>query len=459
MKAFPLQRRTFLLWFAAGLALRLFLSPLYGTQDVEWQKAWGTALVHDGLTGIYGAPDAEILKLKGEGKSPEEVRAATQTVIPFQPYRYFRTEYRVTYPPGYLYLLYGSTQIYNRISPGVPNGRLFNVFVNLPSILAGALLAILIAVFVGSVVSPAAGYAASLLYWLNPVVILNSPVQGYQDPICALFAVLSVTALFRRRIAWACVFLAIGILVKPQAAFLLPVVVVAGYFHFPYRKNLLAWLAGAATAALIVLPYLLAGRILGVIQGVRSITDSSHDLSRQALNLWWPVQYICNAAAGTPWYADVPASRLGGLLGLPLGMAGYALFLAFTVFNVYRVIRRFSADRWAVLEGALLQVYAYFILSVGVQINHYHILIPLFAIVCLRSATALRLYAAASLLFLLQDLIFYGLGRDFNYGRQVLSLLHLGWTTNLLAAANVVLFAWVSRLFFRGDPSAANANT
>jgi hypothetical protein len=465
----PLSVKTFLLWFAGGLALRLLLSPLYGTQDVEWQKAWAKGMLQHGMTRVYGAPDAEILGRIKDGQDRAAVRAATQTVLSFQPYRYFRTEYLVTYPPGYLYVLNGSARVYGFVAPGLPNGRLFNVFINLPSILAAAALTLAIAAFAGSLLSPAAGYGIALLYWLNPVAILNSPIQGYQDPLCALFAVLAVLAIFRRRVVWACVFLAAGMLVKPQAVLVAPVVLGAGLLLQPALRNLWGWLAGALVALMVLSPWLLAGRGLSVLQGVLSVTDSSGDLSRQALNLWWPVQYAWNAVEAVRgglagwdafaggaygWYADVPAALLEPRLGFSPGALGLLLLAAFTGFNLYHLARRCRKDPLVIVEASALQVYAYFILRAGVQGNHYYLLVPLLALACLRPGATLRFYGAVSLVFLLQDLIFYGFGRDFNFGKQVLSRLHLGWTTNVLALANIVLFGMLCRHFYRRGRSA-----
>jgi hypothetical protein len=250
-----------------------------------------------------------------------------------------------------------------------------------------------------------------------------------------------------------------------------PVVLCAGWVLQPGRRNLLGWLAGIFAAVAVLSPFLLAGRALSVLQGVLSITDSSQDLSRQALNLWWPVQYAWNAVTAVregvtgwgsavwggryAWYADVPAARLDAMLGFSVGAVGLSLLALFTAFNLYQVARRCREDRFVVLEAAVLQVYAYFILRVGVQGNHYYLLVPLLALACLRSGATLRLYGAVSLLFLLQDLIFYGLGRDFNFGKQVLSWLRLGWSTNLLALANVALFGMLCRNFYRRSPRAS----
>ena len=462
-----ISRATFLRWLGLGLALRLVLSPLYGTQDVEWWKAWGTFAVHDSLIRVYGAPDDEMLRLWRSGKTREEIRSATQTVIPFEPYQYFRKEYRLTQPPIYIYSLYLSTRLYGLIAPDLRNSRLFNAFVNLQPILASGLLTWLIVLFVRTAVSVAAGRLAGLAYWLNPVVLLNSPIQGYQDPLCALFATVSVIAAFRRRIEWAFAFLVFSFLTKPQGVLIAPIIVVIAFRQHSASRNLRAWVVAAATGLLVALPYLVTGHVLSVIQGVLSISDSSNDLSRQSLNLWWPVQYLYNAIAAIRggqmsavtallggsfcWSCDVPASQLTPLVGFPVQILGLTLLAGFTALNLRRVWMRQSTDQFVVIEAALLQVYAYFILRVGVQGNHYFTLIPLFALICARSARWLKLYVAVSLVFFVQDFIFYGLGRDFNYGVRLLSQMHLGWTTNAVAAANIILFAWLCRLAYR-DP-------
>jgi hypothetical protein len=156
------------------------------------------------------------------------------------------------------------------------------------------------------------------------------------------------------------------------------------------------------------------------------------------------------------WSCDAPASRVTPLAGFPVQILGFVLLGAFTVFNLHQVWRRHKTDQFVIIEAAVLQVYAYFILRVGVQINHYFILIPLFALISVRSAMWLRMYMAVSFVFVIQDLIFYGMGRDFNYGVRLLSRMDLGWTTNALAAANIVLFALLCRLAYR-DPTSAHS--
>lgn len=448
-----------------GLLVRLALSPLYGSQDMEWWKAWGSYAVTQGVTRVYGAPDEQILGAWREGKDFPEILRDTQAVIAFQPYRYFRTEYRVLQPPVYVYSLYVSTRLYQVVSPSLENGRLFNIFINLQPILASAVMAWLIAGFLTTVVSAEAGRLGGMLYWLNPLVILNSPVQAYQDPLCVLLATLSVMALHRRHLPHAVMYLALAALTKPQGILIAPIVVAVGLLEHRLSRNVGAWLVGAGTGVVVSLPYLLEGRLLSVVTGVWSIGQASTDISRQALNLWWPVQYAVNAVralgtgdfstfavvagGGTCWQCDVQASVFTSSLGFPVSWIGLGMLAAFTVANLLTVRKFVQQDRRVILTAAVLQVYAYFMLRVGVQVNHYFLLVPLLTLTLLPHSASIRLYAWICALFCLQDLIFYGLGRDLNVGVALLSRGSAGWITVAIASTNVATFAWLCIRYFR----------
>ena len=56
------------------------------------------------------------------------------------------------------------------------------------------------------------------------------------------------------------------------------------------------------------------------------------------------------------------------------------------------------------------------------------------------------LYVTVSGLFAAWDLIFYGLGRDFNPMVDVLSRMSLGWVTVVMAVASCALFVKLCRL-------------
>ena len=183
------------------------------------------------------------------------------------------------------------------------------------------------------------------------------------------------------------------------------------------------------------------------------------------MNIWWPVQYAARAvnaiSRGTvgvlpailggryPWNASVPSSELIPVLGFNIQIIGFILLAIHTAINLWYVSYQSRVDRKAIIIAAVLQVYAYFILRVGVQNNHYFILVPILALICCESKSHLKEYLAITIVFLVQDLLFYGLGTDFNYGIRLLSRLYLGWTVNLLALANVMLFSYLCWTYFR----------
>ena len=266
--------------------------------------------------------------------------------------------------------------------------------------------------------------------------------------------------------AW--MFLTLATLTKPQGVLILPVVLYVGLVEHRLVRNLAAWGVAAATGLAVALPVHLSGRFLSVIVGVLSISQASEDLTRSALNIWWPVQVIFNgmtavargsasrAAAvlgGYPcWNCDVPAHVFTERTGWPVQAIGLGLLAAFTLANLYTLRRHLDSHRSALFSAAALQVYGYFMLRAGVQVNHYFLLVPILAL-CLRmSGTVVASYAAVCAVFILQDLVFYGFGRDFNPGIGLLTRLAMGWTTSVLALANVAVFVFLTARQFRyGD--------
>jgi hypothetical protein len=144
----------------------------------------------------------------------------------------------------------------------------------------------------------------------------------------------------------------------------------------------------------------------------------------------------------------VSVTRFDRAIGVDIGLLTLAVYGLFTAINLYRTRQLLKQDRSVMFRACALQVYAYFILRVEVHENHYFLLIPMLSITAFLSWRTARAYWCASIIFSIQQLLFYGFGRDFNHGIGVLKLLEAGWTTNVLAAANVALFLWVCRGHF-----------
>jgi len=442
------------------LLMRLILGTCYGTQDVEWWKAWSVESVTNGLTNVYGASDSEIINKYKEGKTTKEVLESTQKIIHYKPKDYERVEYKVTQPPIYIYSLYIVGNLYQVVSPSMENNRLFNFFLNLIPAFFSILTTFVIYLFVKSISTREIAILTAGAYWLSPLVLLNSPIQGYFDPIIAFFVTASFILLYKKHLSLSYVFLVLGVLSKPTAIIVFPVLFWIGLKDYPFKKNLIAWFFSFITVLIILLPFILNGRALSVFQGVWSINESSQDLSRQSMNLWWLVQYSWTAihnlyssdissvsaimgGPGSNWINDIPSILLGNILGFNVQNIGFILWGLFTILNLWFISVKIHSDRKAIFVAAGLQIYAYFILRVGVQTNHYFVLIPLFCIVSMLSFNKFKYYLLISAIFLMQDFLIYGFGRDFNHGRSILTLFYAGWISNLLAFANIALFIWI----------------
>jgi len=426
---------------------------------MEWWKAWSTDIVSNGLIKVYGATDSEIISEFKNRKISTEIKT-TQRVIHYVPEKYWRIEYKVTQPPIYVYTLYLAGSVYKLISPSMSNGRLFNFFLNLVPTIFSLLTFFAIYLFVKTISTRDMAIITAGIYWICPLVLLNSPIQGYFDPLIAFFVTTSAIFLYKKQLMWSYVFLVMGVLSKPTAIIVFPVIFWLGLKEHSFIKNIKTWAISILLVLAIMSPFLFNGRILSVFQGVMSISESSQDLSRQSLNIWWMVQYgmhifqnleksgvsWVSAILGGPqsnWDGDVPTSLLNNLVGYNTQFIGLLLLIAFTIINLFYISVKSSSNRNSIFIAIGLQAYAYFILRVGVQINHYFIIIPIFAIISMYSSSYFKYFFLISLIFFFQDIIFYGFGRDFNYGRKLLTLLYSGWITNLLALANIALFVWI----------------
>jgi hypothetical protein len=311
------------------------------------------------------------------------------------------------------------------------------------------------------------GVATALGYWCNPNVLIISPIQGYWDPLVALFAVGAVAALYERRICGAFALAACAVMFKPQALLIVPVIVVISLSEHRWSINLSAWSVAVLTAVGILSPYLLSGHIISCIFGTLSIMSVSGDgLSISALNIWWPVQYAIHVLreAATQrglwqalwgghfnWDQEVSVTQFDRAMGIDIGLLTLIVYGLFTAMNLYRTSQLIKQDRSVMFRACALQVYAYFILRVEVHENHYFLLIPMLSMTAFLSCKTARAYWLATIIFSIQQLLFYGLGRDFNHGIGVLKSLQAGWTTNVVAAANVALFLWVCLEHFYGS--------
>lgn len=153
------------------------------------------------------------------------------------------------YFPGYLYVLWVLGKI-NQLLPG------FEVLIfKLPAIIADLLTGFLIYKIVTNVKGKGYGLISSLLYLFNPAIFSNSSLWGQVDSLTALLSLMSLY-LFPFNIYFSAISLALGTLVKPQAAFILPAFL---YMFIVYKRKIKDYfvfsLVGMITFILGFLPF------------------------------------------------------------------------------------------------------------------------------------------------------------------------------------------------------------
>lgn len=425
----------------AGLAVRLAALPLPGTGDVWVWRIWA-----------FNATTGDPATFYADPVNPAERRLLA----------YDGRETTVDYPPLALYGLGLAGRAYHAFDPTFRNAPALNAALKLPALLADGALAILFWWLLRGRQPPHAARRISLGSWLNPALVLNGVALGYLDLWVAVPAVGAVAAAALGRAALGGALLAVAMLVKPQAALVAPVIVLALWQTGGGRALAQASALGVAVAIVVLGPVLLAGQGLALLVALGSF--GRHDmLSGNAANLWWLVTWVTRAwfdhdhgwgPALTATVRILALSTWTDELRLPdprpisLVLAAGAIAWALRKGRA----RRSLADRAAL--GAFL-VHAYFTLALRVHENHLFLAIPLATLAASRLRGYGRLAVGLSAVVALNLFLFYGLSEYYAFE------VPRHWTgvdtTVLLALANLAVFTWHVRLFARTTGSAADA--
>jgi Gpi18-like mannosyltransferase len=289
------------------------------------------------------------------------------------------------YPPGYFYTLAAVGHFWRLFfAAHDPGYAVLRDLVKVPAILAdlgvGALVYAIVRRFAGT------GYAlgAAALYLLNPATIYISALWGQVDSITGGLALLAIYLLLRseddRRspAAWivgAWLVFGYSLLIKPQAAVLLPLMIAFAFVDPQRRRARIAASAiGAGASILLALllaepfhpsnPFAALGWLFTLYQYGSNVYPYN---SVNAFNLW--------ALRGTLW---VPDNQ--NILLLPQYIWGIVLVLA----ALALVVGRYLQDRTdrALLEGCAIATLAFFVLATRMH-ERYVFDGLLFTIVCI----------------------------------------------------------------------------
>ncbi len=317
------------------------------------------------------------------------------------------------YPPGYFYILAAVGHFWHLFFAAHDRGfGLLRDFVKLPAIFAdlgvGALLYAVVRRFAGAGFS----LAAAALYVLNPATIYVSALWGQVDSISGGLALLAIYALLRSedeagsgggraQTAWIVggwLAFAYSLLIKPQAAVLLPLLV-AFAFVDPRRRRarVVASAIGVGAAILLALlltePFHPSNPIAAFMWLFERYAYGSNVYpynSVNAFNLW--------AVRGMLWVPDTQA-----ILGLKQYVWGVLLVLAALALIVWRYVQERTSQ--ALLEGCAVATLAFFVLATRMH-ERYLFNGLLFTIACIPFARRYLWGAIALSVVLFANLIY-----------------------------------------------------
>ena len=390
-------RTALLVILIIGAVARVAALSLPGTRDVPDWKA--TAYVNSvDFLGVYGAG----------GSPPDERRLIWEGI-----------NASTEYPPVDQLELAIVGRIYRLVDPEFRDSALLSVLIKLPGIIAEVILVWALLTWGRRLLGEGAVWAAAA-FWISPGVWLAGSVDGYLDAQMAVPATLAFLAVVDRRPKLAGVLIAIGVLTKPQALFVVPVLtmmLVREDGRTRFRPLIETAVAGLIVVVAAFVPYVIAGTWPSLLRALQRFGE--HDMvSGTATNLWWLVTWAAGSAARLAelgWIGALtrPATMVRISTAVAQGIpnprvVGIAFTLIAIGWGMWRMRRGVTAPTAALV--AAWCVIAYFMVAGQVHENHTYLALPFLAIAAGARPRLRALHWLITAAFVLNLYIFYGLG-------------------------------------------------
>jgi dolichyl-phosphate-mannose--protein O-mannosyl transferase len=418
----------------AGFVVRLLFIGNEGFKtDVETFEAWAMALAQHGFANFYGS-------------------------LGF-----------ADYPPGYLYILGFVGWIWDALFKSFDAGHyvVIKALVKLPAIFADLGVGALVYAIVHRFANARLALAAAAFYLLDPAIIYNSAAWGQVDSVAAAFALGAIYCLLRsddnapaRVNVWivgAWLLIGYSLLIKPQAAVLLPLML--GFALVDPERRRVRFIS---TAVGIVAAVVLAVALVEPFHPSNPVAAFSWLIDRysygsnvyaynsvNAFNLW--------AIRGSMWQPDTTPVNLFGSLSLgPQYLWGIVLVVVAVALVLWRYLQERTPR--ALLEGCAVATIAFFVLATRMH-ERYLFNGLLFTIVCIPFARRYLWSAVA-----LTAVLFANLEYSLRYLQVVqnnvpgVNAQNLwGPATSVFSLIAVGVFFWLGYQFLGGEPAGSEA--
>jgi hypothetical protein len=288
---------------------------------------------------------------------------------------------------------------------------------------------------------PTRAACAGALYVASPAALFGIGRWAQPDGAHSLFAVLAVGCLSAGALTWGWVMLTLGALAKPQGAVLLPLVVLASWRAGGARGLASGLGAGAAAAAVVLLPFIVTGRLGEVLTLPGTIASVLPAVTANAHNAWWLV--LAHRGVAEPLAVRDTAPVLG-----PLTYRAVAAVLVAAQFLLGGWL--YWTGRARLAEAAALCALGWFVFTTQAHENHLFVALPLLVLAWPERPHLLLVFGVLSLTVLINMVtgpslaaLLSGLARD-QEGRLIAGLRVLNAATNVLCLA-----AWAGAACWR----------
>src|SRR5208283_3165755 len=153
------------------------------------------------------------------------------------------------YPPFSVYLFWAFGSFGKAV--GISTANIVKLIPNIFDLAT----AVLIYVFVRKQATFKTALLATSLYAFNPAVIYNAAIWGQYDAIYTFFLILSLMLALKSRPKLSAAAFAIGLLTKPQAIVLAPLIVFLIYRKSGLKNLLFSVITFVATVFVVILPF------------------------------------------------------------------------------------------------------------------------------------------------------------------------------------------------------------
>ena len=287
------------------------------------------------------------------------------------PWGFYARGIFVDYLPGYMWILWAISSLGALITGSTDPGAL----IKLPAILADGLLVVATARLAADLGAPRRGQLlAAVAIAVGPMVWLDSAVWGQVDAVGTAALLLSLSALIRGSTVRGAILAALAAVLKPQFGILIPIVAALAFVRARSARDpwafVVAGLAGAATIALVALPFGLT--LPDVVAKVAEAAGGYPYLSVNAWNPWALIEVGGRAVVtATGWASDIDPLPLIGVPGVAIGSAA----IATAVLGAMRYVRRDTAIR--TVTAVTILAIAFFVLPTRVHERYLFPAIPL----------------------------------------------------------------------------------